>query len=258
MLQTETMPIPGATEVPVRDPARFHSDGRAYPIAVMSAHHVVASAPVVIVGGHQLVAESVAKTIAPDLGPTEVPCVASLRALAVLDMVPGSVLVLGRTADGSTTDAVRASRARWNRASIVVLVDGFERDEVVDHIRAGADGIVSPGAGIDHFLSLVERSRRGEPLLPLPIVRRLGERAAAGRDRRPGNPTWPLSPREVEVLKLLANGARAREIEATLGISYATAGTYVKRVIRKLGAHSSLEAVVMAMRKGMVAPLTAQ
>jgi two-component system, NarL family, nitrate/nitrite response regulator NarL len=258
MLQTETMPIPRASEVPVRDPARFHADGRAYPIAVMDSPALSSAAPVVIVGGHRLVAESVANAVATDLGTTDVRCVASLRALAALDVVPGTVLVLGSTPDGSTSDAVRAARARWSRASIVILVDGSERDEVVGCIRAGADGIVPPGAGVDHFLSLVERSRRGEPLLPLPIVRRLGEQADAGRDRRPGNPGWPLSPREVEVLRHLAGGARAREIAAALGISYATAGTYVKHVIRKLGAHSSLEAVAMAMRKGIVEPPTAR
>ena len=56
----------------------------------------------------------------------------------------------------------------------------------------------------------------------------------------------------MEVLTQLASGARARDIAAKLDISYATSGTYVKHVIRKLGAHSSLEAVAIALREGIV------
>jgi DNA-binding NarL/FixJ family response regulator len=254
MLQTDTIPNQAAAETPARGPARFHADGRAYPVAVMGAPAAVCEAPVVIIGGHQFVAESVARTVSAELPSSELRCVASLRALAALAVAPGSVLVLGSTPDGSMSDVIRSARARWGRAAIMILVDGSEHEEILDLIRAGADGIVPPGAGIGHFLRLVERSRKGEPLLPLPIIRRLGEQVATSRSRGPGNPGWPLSPREVEVLQHLANGARAREIAAVLGISYATAGTYVKHVIRKLGAHSSLEAVAMAMRKGIVAP----
>ena len=169
------MPVAVRAIVPLpHDPVRFHPDGRPVAIGVVRTVPQAAVASVVVVGGHRLVAESVAAAISLHAEHAQVRCVASLRALSALPGIPGSVLIVGEAPDGSVTELVRAARTRWARASIVILVDGSDRDGVVGLIRAGADGIVPPGAGVDHFLALVERSRRGEPLLPLPVIRRLG------------------------------------------------------------------------------------
>jgi hypothetical protein len=120
MVQTETRTVPEAVQAPSvpaissLESARFDADGRAYPVPVMAAAPATIGT-VVIAGGHQLVAESVAMAVSTDAGTSKVRCVASLRALNALDVVPGSVLVLGEAADGSTSDVVRAARALGSR-----------------------------------------------------------------------------------------------------------------------------------------------
>ena len=63
---------------------------------------------------------------------------------------------------------------------------------------------------------------------------------------------WHLTPRELEVLRLLGDGRDPRGIAKELGVSLNTCRGYVKAVLAKLGVHSQLEAVVLATRAGLI------
>ncbi|HXH96112.1 MAG TPA: LuxR C-terminal-related transcriptional regulator [Gaiellaceae bacterium] len=71
-------------------------------------------------------------------------------------------------------------------------------------------------------------------------------------DRRPADETPPLTPRQLEVLEMLAHGMRAREIAAELHLAEATVRNHIRGVRRELGTHSQLEAVAAARRAGIL------
>ena len=85
-------------------------------------------------------------------------------------------------------------------------------------------------------------------------VRLLGSRAAA----EPLELKATRTPREAEVLGLLAEGLRQVEIAARLGIRPRTVGTHIEHILRKLGVHSRAQAVVLALRSGGLSPLKAR
>jgi len=75
----------------------------------------------------------------------------------------------------------------------------------------------------------------------------VGRRLAARGSTRSG-----LTARELEVLRLLADGLRAGPIAAALGLSLATVRNHIRAILRKLGCHSQLEAVAEARRRGLI------
>jgi two-component system, NarL family, nitrate/nitrite response regulator NarL len=84
-------------------------------------------------------------------------------------------------------------------------------------------------------------------------VRRLVARAAAHADREPGRGLSELTKRELEVLRLLADGLDQGTIADRLVISRATVATHIQRILKKLGVHSRAQAVALAYREGVAA-----
>jgi DNA-binding CsgD family transcriptional regulator len=78
--------------------------------------------------------------------------------------------------------------------------------------------------------------------------------AGAGRSKRASGPAG-LTPREVEVLTLIARGARAADVARRLGISPKTAGTHIERIYTKTGSSSRATATLFALRNGLLDPL---
>ncbi|MES4787388.1 MAG: hypothetical protein C4294_18055 [Nitrospiraceae bacterium] len=73
-----------------------------------------------------------------------------------------------------------------------------------------------------------------------------------GMDERPNSDGEELMPRELEVLRLMAQGLTNPAIAARLGIARSTVGTHVHHILQKLGAHSRMEAVMCALRRGLI------
>jgi DNA-binding NarL/FixJ family response regulator len=138
---------------------------------------------------------------------------------------------------------------------------------LLDAIRAGAARYVLKDATRQQLLDAVRGVLDGEfPLdqnLAMRLLRRLaGEEAERGEPRREEAPPEPekkapepllepLTPRETEVLSLLARGRTNREIAETLVISLGTARLHVHRVINKLGASDRIQAAIRAIRFGL-------
>jgi DNA-binding NarL/FixJ family response regulator len=142
----------------------------------------------------------------------------------------------------------------------VLVVTTFNLDEYVyQALRAGASGFLLKDSPPADLVNGVRTVAAGESLLAPAVTRQLVGRFAARI--RPTDPDAPgpesplatLTPREVEVLKLIATGLSNAEIAATLVISPETVKTYVSRILTKLDLRDRVQAVVLAYRTGLVA-----
>jgi DNA-binding NarL/FixJ family response regulator len=163
----------------------------------------------------------------------------------------------------------------------IIMLTTFDLDEYVyAALSAGASGFLLKDVTPEHLVAAVQLVRTGDALLAPSITRRLVERFAG----RPGGPPAPsgfsfppasaapatsspsvcpsapgcdmsaLTPREFEVLGLIARGMSNAEIAAKLFLSEATVKTHVARILTKLGLRDRVQAVVLAYESGLVSP----
>jgi len=136
----------------------------------------------------------------------------------------------------------------------VLVVTTFNLDEYVyEALRAGASGFLLKDAPPAHLLHGIRTVASGAALLAPEVTRRLVGRFAS-RIRPAERPAAepPLTPRELEVLRLIAEGLSNSEIADTLVISQETVKTYVSRILTKLDLRDRVQAVVYAYRNGLV------
>ncbi|MEV5395150.1 response regulator transcription factor [Streptomyces cellulosae] len=137
----------------------------------------------------------------------------------------------------------------------VLVVTTFNLDEYVyEALRAGASGFLLKDAPPDRLLHGIRTVATGAALLDPEVTRQLVGRYASrirpsedGGDRE-----LPLTPRELEVLRLIADGLSNSEIAAALVISQETVKTFVSRILSKLHLRDRVQAVVYAYRRGLV------
>ncbi|WP_335990816.1 response regulator transcription factor [Glycomyces sp. MUSA5-2] len=136
----------------------------------------------------------------------------------------------------------------------VLVVTTFNLDEYVyEALRAGASGFLLKDAPPAQLLQGIRTVATGAALLDPEVTRALVGRYAA-RIRPAGGPAdIPLTPRELEVLRLIADGRSNSEIAAALVISPETVKTFVSRILAKLGLRDRVQAVVYAYRHGLAA-----
>ncbi|WP_225637360.1 response regulator [Streptomyces solaniscabiei] len=136
----------------------------------------------------------------------------------------------------------------------VLVVTTFNLDEYVyEALRAGASGFLLKDAPPDRLLHGIRTVALGAALLDPEVTRRLvGRYAARIRPAAGRAQDIPLTPRELEVLRLIADGLSNSEIAAALVISPETVKTFVSRILTKLGLRDRVQAVVYAYRHGLV------
>jgi DNA-binding NarL/FixJ family response regulator len=136
----------------------------------------------------------------------------------------------------------------------VLVVTTFNLDEYVyEALRAGASGFLLKDAPAAQLLHGIRTVATGAALLAPEVTRKLvGRYAARIRPAESAAADTALTPRELEVLRLIANGLSNSEIATTLVISQETVKTYVSRILAKLGLRDRVQAVVHAYRSGLV------
>ncbi|MGI5195095.1 response regulator [Streptomyces sp. CA-288835] len=136
----------------------------------------------------------------------------------------------------------------------VLVVTTFNLDEYVyEALRAGASGFLLKDAPPAQLLHGIRTVGTGAALLDPEVTRRLvGRYAARIRPAEGTSHDIPLTPRELEVLRLIANGLSNSEIAAALVISPETVKTFVSRILTKLDLRDRVQAVVYAYRQGLV------
>ncbi len=136
----------------------------------------------------------------------------------------------------------------------VLVVTTFNLDELVyEALRAGASGFLLKDAPPAQLLAGIRTVASGAALLAPEVTRQLVGRYA-DRIRPPASAPddVPLTPRELEVLRLIATGLSNGEIAAQLVLGHETVKTYVSRILMKLGVRDRVQAVVYAYRTGLV------
>jgi DNA-binding NarL/FixJ family response regulator len=176
----------------------------------------------------------------------------------VRELDPDVVLMDVRMPVMDGIEATRRIVSSGSRSRVLVLTT-FDLDEhVYDAMCAGASGFLLKDAPREQLVAGVEQVARGDALLAPTITRRLIERfTAAGDSRNRGGDPGPfarLSPRELEVLHLVARGHSNAEIGRRLYVTDATVKTYLARLFTKLSARDRLHAVVMAYDHGILRP----
>ncbi|WP_141580000.1 response regulator transcription factor [Actinomadura sp. WMMA1423] len=158
---------------------------------------------------------------------------------------PDVVLMDLRMPDGDGVQATRDLLARHPACRVVVLTTCENDADILRAVEAGATGYLLKDAGRRELAEGIRAAARGETALAPAVAARL-----VSRMRSPGG----LSPREIEVLRLVGAGRTNAEIGRELLISEATVKTHLLRAFEKLGVSDRTAAVTAALRRGILPP----
>lgn len=153
--------------------------------------------------------------------------------------------------------AATAELARLGSPTRVLVLTTFDLDSYVyGALRAGAAGFLLKTTPPDRLVEGIATVAAGESLLAPSVTRRLIEEHVRGPAPHDGPPPelGRLTPRELDVLRLMAHGLSNGQIQEELVVSPATVKTHVNRVLGKLGLTSRVQAVVLAYETGFVRP----
>ena len=147
--------------------------------------------------------------------------------------------------------AMRELRRRLPSARVIVLTSFADDDRLLPAVRAGAAGYLLNDADPQEVVRAVRAAHRGEALLDPSVAARLVDAIA----EPPGTePSERLTPREQQVLALIARGLPNKLIARELGISEKTVKTHVGHVLAKLGVTDRTQAALQAVREGLGDP----
>ena len=168
------------------------------------------------------------------------------------ELQPDIVLMDLRMPRCDGVEATRRLRARVPDSKVIVLTTYSDDRSVLDALRAGARGYLTKDAGGAEIHRAMQQVLEDKPVIDPAVQQHLIDAVAAG-DRRPTD-RGPndLTPREREVLVLIANGLSNTEIAERLVISEATVKSHINRVLAKIDGRDRAQAVAYAYRHGLV------
>jgi NarL family two-component system response regulator LiaR len=149
-------------------------------------------------------------------------------------------------------ETIRQLKDRHSTARVLILTSFSEDDKVFPAIKAGALGYLLKDAMPEQLLKAIRDVHRGESSLHPTIALKLIRELSQPNDLPPSQD--PLTEREVEVLKLVAQGFANQEIAAKLVISERTVGNHIGNILSKLHLANRTQAALYALREGL-APL---
>jgi DNA-binding NarL/FixJ family response regulator len=151
-------------------------------------------------------------------------------------------------------DATRQIIAGDDRIAVLMLTTFDINEYVYEALRAGASGFLLKDVLPEQLIAAVQVVASGEALLAPVITKRLIEQFVRSAPAAIPPGFEELTPRELEVLTLIARGLANGEIATELVLSEETVKTHVKRLFRKLGLRDRVQAVVVAYEAGLVTP----
>jgi len=151
--------------------------------------------------------------------------------------------------DGDGIDAIAEIKRDYPHIKIIVLTTYEDKLRINAAIDAGADGYLLKNADGKELLQAIQQVQQGAMPLNPRVARQLLKNDTAGRHV---NGDIYLTPRELDVLQLVAQGLNNKEIGQTLHLSESTVKVYVSKILRKLNVVSRTEAAVKAMQLDLV------
>ncbi|HEX4543421.1 MAG TPA: response regulator transcription factor [Candidatus Acidoferrum sp.] len=159
-----------------------------------------------------------------------------------LELRPDVTLVDLQLPDMSGFDLIKKVKAKFPKARIVVLSSHEGDVDIQRALEAGAQGYVVKGIVREELLETIRSVHGGKRRLPPAVAQKLTEHMA----------DEPISPRELDVLSLMAAGKRNKEIASDLSIAEDTVKMHVRNILSKLQVNDRTEAVTIAMRRGII------
>jgi two-component system nitrate/nitrite response regulator NarL len=211
---------------------------------------------VLLVQDHPLLASAIAKILNSyeDLSVVGIARRSDEAATLAAAEKPSVVLMDFRLPDSSGPDAAAKIRTAMPSAAIVFQSADESEAALLDAIDAGATAYLTKSATADQIVDAVRKASVGEVLIPAALFakaiarqRKLSIELQARKKQHS-----EFTPRELEVLRLVADGHDNASVASRLGIAPHTVEWLVRHLIEKLGAHSKLQAVVTAARLGLI------
>jgi DNA-binding NarL/FixJ family response regulator len=209
---------------------------------------------VLLVDDHAATREAMSLAFAEDDGFAVVAQAASLaEARSMLDGVDVAIIDLGLP-DGDGAELIAELRAANADAQALVLSAHIDRAATARAVEKGASAVLGKVTHLHEIVSAVRRLQAGETLIPLDEVVELLRLASRNRERALADRGLAerLTPREREVLQLMADGLDGHRIAASLHITPRTQRNHVANILTKLCVHSQLQAVLFGVRHGLV------
>jgi signal transduction histidine kinase/DNA-binding NarL/FixJ family response regulator len=207
-----------------------------------------------LVEDHASVREAMATALDAEPDVRDVRQAGSLaEARSALDGVDVAVIDLVLP-DGSGADLIEDVRRRNPDAQTLIVTACADPLATARAVERGAAGVLRKEAHLHDVMAAIRRLRRGESLMPLTEVVELLRAAGRRRERELDDRRLlgSLTPREREVLQLMADGLDTREAAARLHVSPRTQRNHVANILAKLGVHSQLQALLFALRYDVV------
>ncbi|WP_412539071.1 response regulator transcription factor [Longispora sp. K20-0274] len=168
---------------------------------------------------------------------------------AVAEHAPDVVLMDLRMPRCDGVEATRRVRAEYPGTQVVVLTTYADDADILAALRAGARGYLTKDAGVEEISRALRRVADGQADLDPEVQRKLLELIPGEHLRAP---THDLTEREVEVLRLVAQGLSNTDIAGRLFISEATVKTHINHIFAKAEVRDRAQAVAYAYRQGIV------
>lgn len=154
---------------------------------------------------------------------------------------PDVVIMDLRMSQKNGLEAVAEIRAEFPQARILILSNYGSGEEISLGLKAGASGFVLKDMGLETLLSAIRAVHNGERYIPDEVARRVTGRMLSN-----------LSQREMDVLKLIGQGKSNKEIAAVLNLVEGTVKLHVTNILAKLGVADRTQAVVNALKRGLL------
>ena len=163
------------------------------------------------------------------------------------------VLLKSEMPEMSGMEALRQIRSMLPDVKVVMLTVSEDDSDLFEAIRSGASGYLLKNLNADDFLEMLKGLSQGEAVMTRETTARLMRGFADLADLQEASPDR-LSPRELELLQLVAEGLSNKAIGQRLSVSVNTVKYHMKNILQKLGAQNRTEAVMMAIRSGLIKP----
>jgi DNA-binding NarL/FixJ family response regulator len=153
-------------------------------------------------------------------------------------------------------EVTRQVKARFPATEVLIFTIFDDETKVLAAIRAGASGYLLKGMGAHQIVdSILEVSKGGsvvQPQLARRLLRYFQRQTEQMEQPAPFVPLSPLSPREQEILKLIAKGLSNSEVATAIGVSRATVRTHLEHIYAKLEVSNRTEAVTEGIKQGLI------